>query len=77
MRALAGDLMLVATGAAWGATTLVIKASSLARARHGRRCSVSSSSRPVLALCALASERVAAPPSAVPIGSLVTSRSGS
>jgi drug/metabolite transporter (DMT)-like permease len=72
-RALAGDLMLVAAGAAWGATTLVIKASSLARASYEKTLLYQLIvSAPALALCAqLAGERVAAPPSAIAIGSLL------
>ena len=72
-RALAGDLMLVAAGAAWGATTLVIKASSLARVSFEKTLLYQLIvSAPMLALCAhLIGERVVAAPSAVAVGSLV------
>ena len=72
-RALAGDLMLLGAGAAWGATTLVIKASSLARASYEKTLLYQLIvSAPVLALCAqLASERVVAMPSALAMGSLL------
>jgi drug/metabolite transporter (DMT)-like permease len=71
-RALLGDLMLVGAGVAWGATTLVIKASSLARASYEKTLLYQLIvSAPVLALCAeLAGERVAAPPSWLAMGSL-------
>jgi drug/metabolite transporter (DMT)-like permease len=72
-RALAGDLMLLGAGAAWGATTLVIKASSLARASYEKTLLYQLIvSAPVLALCAeLAGERIGAPPSALAMGSLL------
>jgi drug/metabolite transporter (DMT)-like permease len=71
-RQLIGDLMLVLAGAAWGATTLVIKATALARASYEKillyQLIVSA---PLLALGAqLAGERVPGPPSALAIGSL-------
>ena len=72
-QALLGDLMLVLAGAAWGATTLVIKASSLARASYEKTLFYQLIvSAPMLALCAeLSGERVAAPPSALAVGSLL------
>lgn len=72
-RALLGDLMLVGAGLAWGATTLVIKASSLARASYEKTLLYQLIvSAPVLALCAqLAGERVAATPSMLATGSLI------
>jgi drug/metabolite transporter (DMT)-like permease len=71
--ALVGDLMLVLAGAAWGATTLVIKGSSLARASYEKTLFYQLIvSAPMLALCAqLIGERVVAAPSAVAVGSLV------
>jgi drug/metabolite transporter (DMT)-like permease len=68
-----GDLMLLGAGAAWGATTLVIKGSSLARASYEKTLFYQLIvSAPMLALCAhLFGERVAAVPSAVAIGSLI------
>ena len=47
-----GDIMMVGAGAAWGATTLVIKATQSAQRRRPRRCSPISSrvSIPMLAL---------------------------
>jgi drug/metabolite transporter (DMT)-like permease len=71
-KALLGDLMLLAAGAAWGATTLVVKASSLARSSFEKTLFYQLIvSAPVLALCAqLFGERVVAPPSALAIGSL-------
>ena len=70
--ALVGDLMLVLAGAAWGATTLVIKASSLARASYEKTLLYQLIvSAPMLAICAqLFGERVEAP-SALAIGSLL------
>ena len=72
-RELIGDLMLLCAGAAWGATTLVIKASSLARASFEKTLLYQLMvSAPMLALCAhLIGERVVATPSAVAVGSLV------
>jgi drug/metabolite transporter (DMT)-like permease len=72
-RVLLGDLMLLGAGAAWGATTLVIKASSLARASYEKTLLYQLVvSAPVLALGAqIAGERVVATPSAVAMGSLV------
>ena len=69
--ALAGDLMLAP--AAWGATTLVIKASSLARASYEKTLLYQLIvSAPMLAICAqLFGERVETPPSALVIGSLL------
>jgi drug/metabolite transporter (DMT)-like permease len=70
---LIGDLMVVCAGAAWAATTLVIKATRLVRASYEKillyQLIVSA---PMLALCAqLIGERVLEPPSAVALGSLV------
>jgi drug/metabolite transporter (DMT)-like permease len=72
-RELIGDLMLLGAGAAWGATTLVIKASSLARVSFEKTLLYQLIvSAPMLALCAqLIGERVAAAPSAMAVGSLV------
>jgi drug/metabolite transporter (DMT)-like permease len=68
-----GDVMLLAAGAAWGATTLLIKGTPLA--------SVSSEkvllyqliiSAPIMALCAhLSGEQVLATPSALAVGALL------
>jgi drug/metabolite transporter (DMT)-like permease len=71
--ALVGDLMLVLAGAAWGATTLVIKASSLARTSYEKTLLYQLIvSAPILAICAqLFGERVETPPSALAIGSLL------
>jgi len=71
-RELLGDLMLLAAGAAWGATTLVIKASSLARASFEKTLLYQLIiSAPMLALCAhLIGERVVGTPSALALGSL-------
>ncbi len=73
VRGLIGDLMLVLAGAAWGATTLVIKASRLARASYEKTLLYQLIvSAPMLSLCAqLFGERVAAPPSSLAIGSLL------
>jgi drug/metabolite transporter (DMT)-like permease len=70
--ALLGDLMLVGAGAAWGATTLVIKASKLAAASYEKTLLYQLVvSAPMMALAAwLAGERVAALPSALALGSL-------
>ena len=68
-----GDFMLVLAGAAWAATTLVIKASRLARASYEKillyQLIVSA---PMLAFGArLLGERVTTPPSPMAIGSLL------
>jgi drug/metabolite transporter (DMT)-like permease len=70
---LIGDLMLVLAGAAWGATTLVIKASRLAHAPFEKTLLYQLIvSAPVLALCAHAfGERVVEPPSTLAVGSLL------
>jgi drug/metabolite transporter (DMT)-like permease len=70
---LIGDLMMVLAGAAWAATTLVIKATSLVRASYEKvllyQLIVSA---PMLAFCArIFGERVAEPPSAIAVGSLL------
>jgi drug/metabolite transporter (DMT)-like permease len=72
-RRLIGDLMLVLAGAAWGATTLVIKASALARAAYEKTLLYQLIvSAPLLALGAeLSGQRVPGPPSALAIGSLL------
>ena len=66
-RELIGDLMLVLAGVAWGATTLVIKATRLAHAPFEKTLLYQLIvSAPMLALGAqLFGERVSAPPSAV------------
>jgi drug/metabolite transporter (DMT)-like permease len=71
-KALLGDLMLLAAGAAWGATTLVVKASSLARSTFEKTLFYQLIvSAPVLALCAqLIGERVVTAPSALAVVSL-------
>jgi drug/metabolite transporter (DMT)-like permease len=71
-KSLLGDLMLLAAGAAWGATTLVVKASSLARSSFEKTLFYQLIvSAPVLALCAqLFGERVVTPPSAFAVASL-------
>jgi drug/metabolite transporter (DMT)-like permease len=68
-----GDIMLLVAGAAWGATTLVIKTTSLARAASGKILLYQLIiSAPILALGAhLWGERVLAPPSALAVGSLL------
>jgi drug/metabolite transporter (DMT)-like permease len=73
LRSLLGDLMLVLAGAAWGATTLVIKATSLVRAAYEKTLLYQLIvSAPVLALCAeLFGERVRAPPGMLAVGSLL------
>jgi drug/metabolite transporter (DMT)-like permease len=73
MRALLGDLMLVGAGAAWAATTLVVKASKLVRVSFEKTLLYQLIvSAPMLALCAHAfGERVDALPSALALGSLV------
>jgi drug/metabolite transporter (DMT)-like permease len=72
-RQLIGDLMRVLAGAAWGATTLVIKASALARASYEKMLLYQLIvSAPLLALGAqLSGEQVTSPPSALAIGSLL------
>ena len=72
-RQVIGDLMLVLAGASWGATTLVIKATSLARAPYEKTLLYQLVvSAPMLAACAEAlGERVQALPSPLAIGSLV------
>jgi drug/metabolite transporter (DMT)-like permease len=72
-RQLVGDLMMVLAGAAWAATTLVIKASSLVRTSYEKvllyQLIVSA---PMLAFWAqIFGERVTEPPSAVALGSLL------
>lgn len=72
-RQLIGDMMLLGAGAAWGATTLVVKATSLARAPFektlGYQLVVSA---PMLALGALVvGERMSAVPSALSLASLL------
>src|SRR5262249_34013696 len=71
--ALVGDVMLLLAGAAWGANTLVIKASSLARASYEKTLLYQLIvSAPMLAICAqLFGERVETVPSALAIGSLL------
>jgi drug/metabolite transporter (DMT)-like permease len=72
-RQLIGDLMLLLAGATWGATTLVIKATALARVSYEKTLLYQLIvSAPLLALGAeLAGERVGSPPSALAIGSLL------
>jgi drug/metabolite transporter (DMT)-like permease len=72
-RELIGDLMLVLAGAAWGATTLLVKATRLVQAPYEKTLLYQLIvSAPMLALCAqLLGERVSAPPSAVAVGSLL------
>ena len=67
-----GDLMILAAAAAWGATTLVIKASALNRTPHEKTLLYQLvTSGPLLAAGALAlGERMPAMPSAVAVGSL-------
>jgi len=70
---LIGDLVLVLAGAAWAATTLLIKATRLVRVSYEKillyQLIVSA---PMLALCAqIFGERVVEPPSAVALGSLL------
>jgi drug/metabolite transporter (DMT)-like permease len=72
-RELIGDAMIVLAAAAWGATTLVVKASKLVHAPYEKillyQLLVSA---PMLALAAeLFGERVTAQPSAIAIGSLL------
>ncbi len=68
-----GDGMLLAAGAAWGATTLVIKATGLVRVSSEKVLLYQLLiSAPVLAFCAhLSGERVLAPPSALAVGALL------
>ncbi|MFL6799077.1 MAG: DMT family transporter [Xanthobacteraceae bacterium] len=72
-RALLGDLMLVAAGAAWGATTLVVKGSRLAQTSYEKTLFYQLIvSAPLLAVAAqLSGERVMTPPSALAIASLL------
>lgn len=69
---LIGDLMLVLAGAAWAATTLLIKATRLVRVSYEKMLLYQLIvSAPMLALCAqVFGERVVEPPSAVALGSL-------
>ena len=72
-RELFGDIMLLGAGAAWGATTVIVKGTRLAQAPSEEillyQLIVSA---PVLTLCALlAGERMHALPSAIPLGSLL------
>lgn len=71
-RTLAGDLMLVLAGAAWAATTLVIKATKLVHAAYEKTLLYQLIvSAPLLALCAeLSGERVVEMPSALAVASL-------
>jgi drug/metabolite transporter (DMT)-like permease len=73
MRTLIGDLMLLLAGAAWGATTLVVKATSLVRAPYEKTLLYQLIvSAPVLALGAeVVGERVVEQPSALAVGSLL------
>lgn len=73
MRTLIGDLMLLLAGAAWGATTLVVKATSLVRAPYEKTLLYQLIvSAPVLALGAeVFGERVVEEPSALAVGSLL------
>ncbi len=70
--ALFGDLMLIGAGAAWGATTLVVKATRLAHASYEKTLLYQLVvSAPLLATGALlAGERIEAMPSALAAGSL-------
>jgi drug/metabolite transporter (DMT)-like permease len=72
-RQLLGDIMMVAAAAAWAATTLVIKASALARVSSEKTMLYQLVvSAPILALgAAVFGERMAAMPSLVPLASLV------
>jgi drug/metabolite transporter (DMT)-like permease len=72
-RELLGDIMLLGAGAAWGATTVVIKGTRLAKTSSEEillyQLVVSA---PVLIFCALfAGERMHGLPSAIPLGSLL------
>jgi drug/metabolite transporter (DMT)-like permease len=73
MRTLIGDLMLLLAGAAWGATTLVVKATSLVRAPYEKTLLYQLIvSAPVLALGAeVVGERVVEQPSTLAVGSLL------
>jgi drug/metabolite transporter (DMT)-like permease len=70
---LIGDLMLVLAGAAWAATTLLVKATRLVRVSYEKTLLYQLIvSAPMLALCAQAAgERVVGTPSAVALGSLL------
>jgi len=70
--ALIGDVMMILAAALWGATTLVIKASALARAPHEKTLLYQLVvSAPMMGLAALLfGERISALPSAVPLASL-------
>jgi drug/metabolite transporter (DMT)-like permease len=72
-REVIGDLMMLLAGAAWGATTLVVKATSLARTSSEKVLLYQLViSAPVLAISAgISGERVLAPPSAVATASLL------
>jgi drug/metabolite transporter (DMT)-like permease len=72
-RTLIGDLMLLLAGAAWGATTLVVKATSLVRAPYEKTLLYQLIvSAPLLALGAeVFGERVVEAPSALAVGSLL------
>lgn len=72
-RELIGDAMLVLAGVAWGATTLVVKATNLARAPFEKTLLYQLIvSAPMLALGAeLFGERVVHAPSAISVGSLI------
>jgi drug/metabolite transporter (DMT)-like permease len=72
-RELLGDTMLVLAGIAWGATTLVVKASTLARASFEKTLLYQLIvSAPILAFAAEAfGERVQQVPSVLSVGSLV------
>jgi drug/metabolite transporter (DMT)-like permease len=69
---LIGDVMLLFAGAAWGATTLVIKASNLARTSFEKTLLYQLIvSAPMLALAAhIIGERVTEPPSVIALASL-------
>jgi drug/metabolite transporter (DMT)-like permease len=73
MHTLIGDLMLLLAGTAWGATTLVVKATSLVRAPYEKTLLYQLIvSAPVLALGAeVLGERVVEEPSALAVGSLL------
>jgi drug/metabolite transporter (DMT)-like permease len=70
--ALIGDVMMILAAALWGATTLVIKASALARAPHEKILLYQLVvSVPILAIAAaMFGERISGLPSAVPLASL-------
>jgi len=71
-RELMGDIMIVGAAVAWGATTLLVKATKLVRAPFEKTLLYQLIvSAPMLAFAAqLFGERVTAPPSAVALGSL-------